>query len=72
MENPIKTDDLGVQLFLETPIYENKQNKSSKTKPRQEDDVALEPTSWSIPGGVATVETGETKGVRLGTCERWQ
>ena len=45
MENPIKTDDLGVPLFLETPIYENKQNKSSKTKPRQEDDVALEPTS---------------------------
>ena len=21
MENPIKTDDLGVSLFLETPIY---------------------------------------------------
>ena len=23
MENPIKMDDLGVPLFLETPIYEN-------------------------------------------------
>ena len=23
MENPIKMDDLGVPLFLETPIYQN-------------------------------------------------
>ena len=26
MENPIKMDDLGVPLFLETPIYQPKKN----------------------------------------------
>ena len=28
-ENPIKTDDLGVPLFLETPIYAKKKPESS-------------------------------------------
>ena len=28
MENPIKMDDLGVPLFLETPIYSDQSHKS--------------------------------------------
>ena len=33
MKNPIKIDDLGVPLFLETPIY-SRQNKKQKNKKR--------------------------------------
>ena len=32
MEHPIKMDDLGVPLFLETPIYNPTNDKSSKIK----------------------------------------
>ena len=31
MENPIKMDDLGVPLFLETPIYEHQKNSVHET-----------------------------------------
>ena len=29
MENPIKMDDLGIPLFLETPIFSREKNQSS-------------------------------------------
>ena len=32
MENPIKMDDLGVPLFLETPIYKDSMNHSIETR----------------------------------------
>ena len=31
MENPIKMDDLGVPLFLETPIYTHPKNNEHET-----------------------------------------
>ena len=30
MENPIKMDDLGVSLFLETPIYDTRNLKTEQ------------------------------------------
>ena len=43
MENPIKMDDLGVSLFLETPIYIHvlflKKRKSDASSLMSEDDL---------------------------------
>ena len=33
MENPIKIDDLGVPLFLETPIYVGEEKRPSNLHP---------------------------------------
>ena len=39
MENPIKMDDLGVQLFLETPIYIHRHPQPSTHKPASPGDL---------------------------------
>ena len=49
MENPIKMDDLGVPLFLETPIYN--WNKKSTIFNRE---IHHPPPSWWIFGGFSS------------------
>ena len=41
MENPIKMDDLGVPLFLETPIWNNVQHQNGPIFPFVEEFRAL-------------------------------
>ena len=57
IENPIKMDDLGVPLFLETPISKRKES-SSKHRFVKRDSVAL-----SFPGstGGCTLKISERK-----------
>ena len=59
MENPIKMDDLGVPLFLETPIFGSFQQKT----PRIPQEVWLDP-SW-VPGGLLDPFAAATSG-RMG------
>ena len=51
MENPIKMDDLGVPLFLETPIYcelEIVENKAS-TIPKQQNSTKKQRSMLKTP-----------------------
>ncbi len=46
MENPIKMDDLGVPLFLDTPISEFVQSQTEETLFIFDWDDTVLPSSW--------------------------
>ena len=60
MENPIKMDDLGVPLFLETSIYTLEVSKTKSKLPGRGFGPSLEP--FVSGGGFSTTKPGVGRG----------